>query len=190
MRRNFDVKWIPNMITLSRILLCILLLYVEPLSLIFYVIYIVAILSDLLDGFVARKLKAISFFGSKLDSIADFVLFVVIGIIIVSYTSFTNVFWYSFVIVLILRIISVLICFVKFHQLVILHTYMNKIVGFLCIVIPFALKSDWFRIYAWIVIFVAILSVFEEILIHLMSSKLDADCMGLVVSKRSYRGTK
>lgn len=185
MRSRFDAKWIPNMITLIRIALCLLLFFVQPLSLAFNVIYISAILSDFLDGFLARRFNATSQMGSKLDSIADFILFLVIGIVIVSLSSFTKWVWYSLWGVFVLRIFSVLICYIKFHQFAILHTYMNKLVGVLCIAIPFTLKSSWFMVYAWFVIFVAALSVVEEIIIHLTSSKLNPDSKGLIASLRS-----
>ena len=179
MRSKFDAKWIPNMITLIRIVLCLLLYFVKPLSIAFNVIYICAVFTDFLDGFLARRFNATSQMGSKLDSIADLILFLVIGIVIVSSSYFTKWVWYSLGCVFVLRIFSVLICYIKFHQFAILHTYMNKLVGLLCIAIPFTLKSSWFMVYAWFVIFVATLSVFEEIIIHLSSSKLNSDCKGL-----------
>ena len=61
-----------NIITGVRILCSIALLFVTPLSKLFYALYLTAGLSDMIDGTVARKTGTESEFGSKLDSTADF----------------------------------------------------------------------------------------------------------------------
>ncbi|MBO6094368.1 MAG: CDP-alcohol phosphatidyltransferase family protein, partial [Oscillospiraceae bacterium] len=63
-----------NIITFFRITAGIALFFCPMFSPAFYVLYIVAGLSDMLDGFVARKTDTVSEFGSRLDTIADFVL--------------------------------------------------------------------------------------------------------------------
>ena len=66
-----------NTISLFRIAAGIVLLFCPAFSPAFYVFYIAAGLSDMLDGFVARKTDTVSKLGAKLDTIADFVLVVV-----------------------------------------------------------------------------------------------------------------
>ncbi len=66
-----------NTITFFRIAAGIVLLFCPVFSPAFYVFYIVAGVSDMLDGFVARKTNTASRFGARLDTIADFVLVVV-----------------------------------------------------------------------------------------------------------------
>ena len=61
-----------NIITLSRIILSIFLLFIEKNSLIFLSIYSICGLTDILDGYVARKTKTESQFGAKLDTFSDF----------------------------------------------------------------------------------------------------------------------
>lgn len=63
-----------NIITAVRIVCSIALLFFPGFSPAFYTLYIVAGISDILDGTVARKTGTISEFGSKLDTVADFVL--------------------------------------------------------------------------------------------------------------------
>ena len=62
-----------NTITLFRIATGIVLLLCQVFSPAFYVFYIAAGLSDMLDGFVARKTDTVSKLGARLDTIADFV---------------------------------------------------------------------------------------------------------------------
>ena len=68
------LKSIPNWLSLSRIFLSLALLFLEPLSLSFYAMYIACGLSDMLDGFIARKTGTTSTLGAKIDSLADLVM--------------------------------------------------------------------------------------------------------------------
>ena len=69
-----------NFITSLRIICSIALLFCLALSPAFYALYIVAGFTDMIDGAVARKTNTVSEFGSRLDTVADFV-FVVICLI-------------------------------------------------------------------------------------------------------------
>ena len=62
-----------NAITGLRILVSMGLLFSQVFSPIFYGLYLVAGLSDIADGIIARKTNSVSEFGSRFDSIADFV---------------------------------------------------------------------------------------------------------------------
>ena len=62
-----------NLITGSRIVLSVALLFCPALSPVFFVLYIVAGITDMIDGAVARRTGTASAFGARLDTIADFV---------------------------------------------------------------------------------------------------------------------
>lgn len=62
-----------NIITASRILLSIALLFPETFSALFYCLYIACGVSDMADGFIARATHTESDIGEKLDSAADIV---------------------------------------------------------------------------------------------------------------------
>ena len=66
-----------NTITFFRIAASIVLLSCSVFSPAFYAFYIAAGLSDMLDGFVARKTDTVSKLGARLDTMADFVFVVV-----------------------------------------------------------------------------------------------------------------
>ena len=66
-----------NLITIIRILCSIAILFCPAFSVAFYALYITAGLSDIADGWIARKTNTVSAFGSKLDTVAD-VIFVVV----------------------------------------------------------------------------------------------------------------
>ena len=66
-------KHIANIITGSRTVLSLPLLFIPLTSAWFYVLYLLCGLSDMIDGTVARKTKNASEFGARLDTLSDFV---------------------------------------------------------------------------------------------------------------------
>ena len=74
------MKNIANYISISRIIMSILLIPTKTFSILFYSIYIYCGLSDMLDGFLARRYKITSEIGAKIDSVAD-IVFVFISIV-------------------------------------------------------------------------------------------------------------
>ena len=61
------MKYIANIITGSRIVFSIALLFFPPLSSAFFVLYAAAGLTDMIDGTVARKTNTVSDFGEDLS---------------------------------------------------------------------------------------------------------------------------
>ena len=82
-------KQIPNLITFLRLLLLpiILILIVLDNLLMAGILTIIAVLTDLFDGFFARKFDAVSKFGGRLDSISDkiFAVFILIALTFKNY---------------------------------------------------------------------------------------------------------
>lgn len=68
---------IPNILSILRIVLVIPLILTALLyeKTLFSIIFIIGGLTDVLDGCLARKLKKATPFGSKLDSIADYIFY-------------------------------------------------------------------------------------------------------------------
>jgi CDP-diacylglycerol--glycerol-3-phosphate 3-phosphatidyltransferase len=64
-------KQFPNVLTTQRIICSFCIIFCKPLSVVFIILYITAGITDMLDGFLARKLNAVSSFGERYDSIAD-----------------------------------------------------------------------------------------------------------------------
>ena len=73
-------KYIANIVTGSRIAFSLPLLFIPLSSGWFYALYIFCGLTDMIDGTIARKTGAVSNFGSRLDTIADFVFMLVCSI--------------------------------------------------------------------------------------------------------------
>ena len=67
------MKNLANIITVSRIGLAVWMIFTEPLSPCFYILYAVCGLTDMIDGTVARITNTQSKMGALLDSVADMV---------------------------------------------------------------------------------------------------------------------
>jgi CDP-diacylglycerol--glycerol-3-phosphate 3-phosphatidyltransferase len=78
-----NIRIIPNIITISRIVLSFVFLLLAKIGLSTYafIIFIIAIITDFLDGYLARKLNAVTTTGKILDPIAD-KLIIIFGFII------------------------------------------------------------------------------------------------------------
>lgn len=128
-----------NIITVSRMLLSLALLFFPAFSTPFYVLYSAAGLTDMLDGAVARKTDSVSPFGERLDSLADLVFTAVclIKLLPVLQLSRWMIVW-ACVIVLI-KLINLLSGFIGQKKFVALHTPMNKLAGILVFLLPLSL---------------------------------------------------
>lgn len=149
-----------NIITIIRILCSIALLFCPAFSAAFYALYITAGISDMADGWVARKTNTVSEFGSKLDTVADVVFVVVCLIKLLPVLTIPDWLWIWIGIVAIIKIINVISGFVVQKKFVAIHSIMNKITGFLLFVFPLTLSFIELKYSA---IFVCIFATFAAI---------------------------
>ena len=128
-----------NLITIVRIICSIVLLFFPALSAAFYALYIVAGVSDMIDGAVARKTGTVSDFGSKLDTAADFVLVVVclIKLIPVIQIPVWLIVW--IIVIAIIKAVNLISGYVLWKRIIVLHTVMNKVTGMMLFILPLTL---------------------------------------------------
>ncbi len=133
------MKRLPNIITASRILLSLALLFCPPLSVPFYAVYLAAGISDMLDGFLARKLDAATPLGAKLDTVADLSLVAVclIRLLPVLHVPRWLMIWIAGI--ALVKAVNLVSGFVKQKQFVALHTVLNKVTGALLFLLPLTL---------------------------------------------------
>ena len=128
-----------NLITSCRILLSLLLLFFPALSPGFYGLYLAAGLSDMLDGFVARRTNSTSPLGAKLDSMADVVFLAVCLVKLLPVLTLPVWLWVWVGLIALLRLVNILSGFVWRKKLVLLHTRANKLTGALLFLMPLSL---------------------------------------------------
>lgn len=132
-------KFIPNIITGSRIFLSIILFFCSKLSPLFYVIYLAAGASDIIDGLVARKTNTESEFGSKLDTFADFVFVAVCLIKLLPVYSIQDWQYIWLAIIVFIKMFNIFVGYIKQKHFLAFHSVLNKVTGGVLFVIPFTL---------------------------------------------------
>ncbi|MEA5085499.1 MAG: CDP-alcohol phosphatidyltransferase family protein [Lachnospiraceae bacterium] len=166
---------LPNVITASRIFLSISLLFVEPQSAPFFVIYAICGTTDILDGYIARTKKTATNLGATLDSVADLIF---ICIMLLIYLPILNIPTWCLVcisVISIIRLSSVLIGFIKYKALTFLHTYANKLTGILLFCFPILYFIFGTTITIFLLSIIATISATEELAINISSKKLNRD---------------
>ena len=111
------MKISPNKLSFIRIIFSLLLFFTKPLSYLFFIIYLICSISDVLDGYVARKYNLVTDFGAKLDSIADMTMFLSLIIVLLPVLNFTLEIYVLILIIVILKIASAIYCYIKFKKL-------------------------------------------------------------------------
>ena len=130
-----------NTITFFRIAVSIVLLFCPVFSPAFYVFYIAAGLSDMLDGFVARKINTASRFGARLDTIADFVLVVVCLIKLLPILSIPAWLYIWIGIIALIKVVNIVSGFAVQKRFVAVHSAMNKATGALLFLLPLTIST-------------------------------------------------
>lgn len=171
------IKNIANIITILRIILSIVLLKTEVFSNLFFIIYIVCGLSDFLDGYIARKMNLTSEFGSRLDSIADICFVISTSVIMLPIINIPKYIVLWIVVIAIIRITSIIIVIYKHNTFFILHTYGNKISGFMLFCFPLFYNLVNISLFTSMICVVASTSAIEEVMIHIFSKELKKDTM-------------
>jgi len=176
-------KAIPNILSFSRIVLALILPLTEPLSLPFLAVFAVCGLTDVLDGFAARRLDACTEHGHAIDSMADVVLAVVL-----LYCIIPAVQWGAWMVLWIAAIAAVrLFAFGfgsgRFGRPAFVHTYLNKAAGAAIFLAPFLLVLVGTLITIALVCAVASVSAAEYLYINVSSDRYDPDLQSVFIGR-------
>lgn len=167
---------LPNFITSLRILGTFFLIFTpyEDYTT-FITIYTLTGISDILDGFIARKMHTTSEFGSKLDSVSDIFFYAVMlyKLLPVLLKKMKPFIWYSVAIVFALRIAAYIVAAVKYHRFASLHTYMNKVTGGAVFTAPYIMELPCHLIICFMICVLGALASAEELTMHIISKDYD-----------------
>lgn len=122
----------PNLLSTLRIVLSVVMLAAKECDIMFYTAYAMGGISDMLDGYVARKLNCCTSFGERLDSMADIVfsaaaLFGIINRFAVPAWAYIMAAMAAGV-----RISAYIACLLKQRKFAPMHTKLNKAAGIIC----------------------------------------------------------
>ena len=118
--------------------------------------------SDMIDGTIARKTNAVTEFGSKLDTVADFVFVAVclIKLLPLIHISVWLLTWIA--VIAVIKTVNFAWGFVYRKKLVALHTVLNKATGTLLFLLPFTLQSVAPTYSFAVVCIIATIAAFQE----------------------------
>lgn len=153
---------VANIITCIRIVCSVAILFCPALSIPFYVLYLIAGFTDMIDGTVARKMGTVSDFGAKLDSVADFIFVAACLIKLIPLLNFDRCIYIWIVIIALIKVINIASGFVMEQKLVVVHSIMNKVTGGLLFVFPLTISFIEVRYSAIVVCLVATFAAIQE----------------------------
>lgn len=123
-----------NIVTACRVIFSVVLIFLSPLSVSFRVFYILCGITDIADGFIARKTHTESDFGAKLDSAADWIFVAVCAVKLLPVLHIPLFIWVWTAVIAVVRIIYFILC----RGIFLPHTAANKIAGILLFLLPVA----------------------------------------------------
>lgn len=129
-------KHIANIITGSRIVFSLPLLFIPLSSAWFYILYLFCGFTDMIDGTIARKTGAVSNFGARLDTASDFVFMFVCLVRILPLMHIAVWLWVWIIIVALIKIFNITLVFIHKKKLISIHSVLNKTTGFILFLLP------------------------------------------------------
>ncbi len=156
------MKNIANIITSSRIVFSIALLFISPFSPAFYVLYAAAGLTDMIDGTVARKTNTVSAFGAKLDTIADFAFVAVCLFKLLPILDIPVWLWVWIEVIALIKVVNIISGVVMNKKLTAVHSVMNKVTGALLFCLPLTLSFIDLKYSAIVVCSIATFAAIQE----------------------------
>lgn len=180
---NKEILTLPNLITLYRLLVFPLILYfaIAGKEVLYTVFLIINLVSDALDGFIARRFKMETDLGARLDSFADNLNYVLVftGIYIFKLEDLLP-YKASLILFIASLLLTVVISLIKFGKFPSFHLYTTKIGGyvqgafFICLfTIGFV---EWFY---YLIIIWGIVGAVEHIAIQLLIPEMRSNVKGL-----------
>ena len=128
-----------NLLTGIRILCALALLFCQPFSPSFIILYLITGITDVIDGAVARRTNTTSEFGAKLDTAADFVFVAACLMKLLPNLAVPLWLWIWIVLIALIKMINIISGYVIQKRFVAMHTIMNKVTGILLFILPLTL---------------------------------------------------
>ena len=125
------MKRIPDTITTLRFLGAACLLLCHPAGATFWVVYGLCGISDMLDGYLARKLHAESKTGAVLDSVADICFVVCCAIRLLPVVQIPTWLWIWAGVIAAIKIVNQVSALIVFKRFCFPHTTANRLTGLL-----------------------------------------------------------
>jgi len=185
---------IPNLITSYRLLMVPVILYfvISGQEKLFAIFLVINLLSDIIDGYIARRFKMTSEIGAKLDSFADNFNYVLafIGLFIFKMDDLRP-HLVSFIIFTGMLVLTVIVPLIKFRKFPSFHLYTTKIGGyiqgffFVCLFTVGFITPFYYLMIVW-----GIIGAIECITIDMLIPEMRSNVKGLYWVLKERRAEK
>lgn len=179
-------RYLPNILSCLRIVLAFGLLSAANHRYCVFVVFLLCGLTDLIDGYLARKWRCETELGARLDSLGDFIFFIALGVYL--YLRRYAVIKENLILITLvfaIRIASLVVCGIKNKKVYSLHTISNKITGILLFLgIGLVILME-VRQMVGIVLIAALLSALEELIIMIRIQSPDPNIRSLFLRKKT-----
>ena len=125
------MRRLPDIITLLRIAGSFGLLFYDVTSVLFWILYGLCGISDIADGWLARKLKCVTVTGALLDSMADICFVACCAWQLLPILVLPQWLWLWAGVIVVIKVVNQLSALVTYRRCYFPHTLANKWAGFL-----------------------------------------------------------
>ena len=129
-----------NFVTSIRLVCAAVLIFTPTFSPAFYALYLLAGVSDMTDGWIARRTNSVSRFGAALDTVADFAFAAVCLIRLLPLLHIPRWMLVWTLLIAAIKVVNVLSGFIVHNRFVPEHTLLNKLTGALLFALPLAVS--------------------------------------------------
>ena len=148
-----------NFVTSIRLLCAAALAFLPAFSPGFYALYLLAGVSDMADGWIARRTNTASRLGATLDTLADLAFAAVCLVRLLPLFALPVWLCCWIAVIAAVKLVSMASGWIMYRRFVPMHTQMNKLTGFL---LPLVLPVVRLRLAAGIVCAAATLAAIQE----------------------------
>ena len=180
------VRHIPNLLSIIRIVLALFIIIVAKNNRLLFVIVLLCGLTDVLDGYIARKYKVESKVGAKLDSLGDYTFFLMLVLYFfiwrLNLIKDNSIF---IVLVIMVRLSSLVVCWIKNKKVYSLHTIANKITGLLLyvgILVEILVERKDILVFLLVI---SLISAIEELMIMITIKQPDSNIKSILTREKS-----
>ena len=174
---------VPNVLSFYRLISFPVVLFfaLSKYEEVFAILLIINLITDALDGIIARAFNLRTEYGAKLDSFADFGMYItgIIGVVLFKLEDLAP-HWVVLLVFIITLLIPKIISYYKYREIPSLHLYLSKTAGYLQGFFIFVLFAFGFNvIFFYIVTILGILAFIEHTIVVLISKEPLVDAKGL-----------
>src|SRR5665647_142124 len=182
MKKN-EFWTIPNVITSYRLFMAPIILYfiISGQENLFAIFLVINLLTDAIDGYIARRFKMETEIGARLDAVADYFTYILVFIgLFVFKLDDLSPYLVSAIIFISMLVLTVIVSLIKFRKFHSYHTIIEKSGGYVQAVFFICLFSIGLiaPLYYFMIVF-GILGAIETIVIDILIPEMRSDILGL-----------